>query len=332
MYTTKAVNEDCTVSASFAENIQVSHTIKASDESHGEIIPEGDVKVAEGADQSFEIKADFGYLISEVIVDGSEVDIPRNTSFTYTFHDVRADHTIKARFRSIIHFISATAEGNGSISPSGQVAVDDGADQAFAMIPEAGASIVNVFVDGATVGPVLTYLFPNVTSNHSILASFTMPPVTHTVGATSGPGGSIEPASATVVHGETQQFTITPAAGYHLLGPVGGTCGGALEGSIFTTNAVTADCTVTANFEPDQVAGYQITATAGAEGTIDPLSAFVPPGALQHFTISPGENFLINEPVAGTCPGTLTGTTYTVGPVNQDCTVEVSFSPIPIMI
>jgi hypothetical protein len=40
---------------------------------------------------------------------------------------------------------------------------------------------------------------------------------------------------------------LTPAAGYRLESVEG--CAGALSGSVFTTAAVTADCTVTVNFE-----------------------------------------------------------------------------------
>ena len=61
-------------------------------------------------------------------------------------------------------------------------------------------------------------------------------------------GGTISPAVAQVVDYNTAtSFTVTPNSGY-VLSSVGGTCGGTLVGNTYTTNAVTADCTVVATF------------------------------------------------------------------------------------
>jgi len=73
------------------------------------------------------------------------------------------------------------------------------------------------------------------------------PPAAHTVTPSAGPNGSISPDTArTVTDGTTAQFMVTPNAGYTVA--VGGTCGGTLSGATYTTNAVTADCTVVATF------------------------------------------------------------------------------------
>jgi hypothetical protein len=72
-------------------------------------------------------------------------------------------------------------------------------------------------------------------------------PTTHTVTPSAGPNGSISPNTPqTVNDGTTRQFTVTPNAGYSA--SVGGTCGGSLVGTTYTTNAITADCTVSATF------------------------------------------------------------------------------------
>ncbi|KIH78003.1 Cleaved Adhesin Domain [Geoalkalibacter ferrihydriticus] len=66
---------------------------------------------------------------------------------------------------------------------------------------------------------------------------------------TSGPGGSISPSSVqSIANGATAQFTITPDDGY-VIGEVGGTCGGSLNGNVYTTDAITQGCTVIANFQ-----------------------------------------------------------------------------------
>lgn len=70
---------------------------------------------------------------------------------------------------------------------------------------------------------------------------------TYTVTPSAGANGSISPATPqTVNSGSTAAFTVTPNAGY--TAAVGGTCGGNLVGATYTTNAVTANCTVSASF------------------------------------------------------------------------------------
>ncbi len=76
--------------------------------------------------------------------------------------------------------------------------------------------------------------------------------VTHTVTPSVGtPSGTIAPSTPqTVNDGATTDFTLTPDSGFHI-DTVGGTCGGTLAGDVFTTDPVTADCTVVANFAAD---------------------------------------------------------------------------------
>jgi hypothetical protein len=63
----------------------------------------------------------------------------------------------------------------------------------------------------------------------------------------SGTGGAISPATPVSVNsGATTVFTLTPNANY--TASVGGTCGGTLSGNTYTTQAITANCTVVATF------------------------------------------------------------------------------------
>jgi lysophospholipase L1-like esterase len=68
--------------------------------------------------------------------------------------------------------ITAAAGANGSISPSGTVGVNYGADQSFAITPDSNYLVLNVVVDGKSMGPIAAYTFTNVTANHAIQASF----------------------------------------------------------------------------------------------------------------------------------------------------------------
>jgi hypothetical protein len=69
--------------------------------------------------------------------------------------------------------IFASAGPGGTIDPMGDIAVASNASQAFAVTADPGHAIADVLVDDVSVGPVANYTFPNVTSNHTIAASFT---------------------------------------------------------------------------------------------------------------------------------------------------------------
>ena len=68
--------------------------------------------------------------------------------------------------------ITATAGAGGVISPSGSVSVRKGADKSFSIVPEAGYSVVDVLVDGVSVGAVRAYSFTDVQKRHAIEAIF----------------------------------------------------------------------------------------------------------------------------------------------------------------
>ena len=75
---------------------------------------------------------------------------------------------------------------------------------------------------------------------------------THTVIPSAGAGGTISPNTAqTINSGSPTTFTVTPNSGY--TASVGGTCGGSLVGTTYTTNAITGNCTVSAEFADTEV-------------------------------------------------------------------------------
>ena len=69
--------------------------------------------------------------------------------------------------------IKADAGTGGSISPSGNVSVREGADQTFTITPDKGYAVFNVKIDGRSIGAVKSYTFENVKRAHTIEASFT---------------------------------------------------------------------------------------------------------------------------------------------------------------
>jgi nucleoid-associated protein YgaU len=70
------------------------------------------------------------------------------------------------------HTITASAGANGSITPSGSVLVNNGADQSFTITPSFGYHIDTVTADGSSVSATSPYTFTDVTADHTISATF----------------------------------------------------------------------------------------------------------------------------------------------------------------
>jgi hypothetical protein len=145
------------------------YTITASAGMGGSITPSGSIMVAQGGGKSFGIASNPGYTIANVKVDG----VSQGAVTSYTFTNVTTNHTIVASFAATVTYtITASAGTGGSISPSGSVKVIQGTSQRFAISASPGYTIANVKVDGVSQGAVTSYTFTNVTTNHTIVASF----------------------------------------------------------------------------------------------------------------------------------------------------------------
>jgi len=168
---------------------------------------------------------------------------------------------ITGTYTRVTFTITAYAGAGGSISPSGSVSVTDGEDQTFIIAPNTGYYISAVVVDGTSVGAVATHTFTNVTSNHTIAASFSI--FTYTITATAGSGGSISPSgSVSVNYGATQTFTITPNSGYNVADvKVDGSSVGAVTTYTFTN--VASNHTIAATFTAP---GIDIGSGSGTRG------------------------------------------------------------------
>jgi hypothetical protein len=145
---------------------------------------------------------------------------------------------------------SSIGTGSGLIDPVGAKTVADGGTVTYTLWPDSGYSVGTI--GGTCPAGTLTgnsYTTGAVTADCTVIANFTSDAATHTVTPSIGSGtGTITPATPQIVNdGETTSFTLAADSGFQI-GTVTGTCGGNLAGNVYTTNAVTADCTVIANF------------------------------------------------------------------------------------
>ncbi len=241
--------------------ITTSFEIQAQAGPSGSISPVGAVSVNYGNDQTFTITPNTGYHVADVLVD--EISVGAVTS--YTFQDVTVAHSISASFAINTFTITASAGTNGEISPSGDVSVNYGSDQAFTITPSTGYHVVDVLVDGVSQGAITTYAFTNVQAVHTISASFAIN--TYTITASEGTGGAVSPSKTTTVDsGKNQEYTISSNTGYHIVDVlVDGTSKGAI--TAYTFNNVQENHAISVTFA---INTFTISASAGGGGSISP--------------------------------------------------------------
>lgn len=100
--------------------------------------------------------------------------------------DGSLDSLVSPSFYQEMFEINASVEANGTIVPEGAVLVNYDSTLSFTIIPDIGYQILDVLVDGVSVGQVSEYTFTNINSNHTIIASFTELSNTFTFNANSG--------------------------------------------------------------------------------------------------------------------------------------------------
>jgi hypothetical protein len=343
----------CMVTMSASQSVTAQFTLNtypvtASAGPGGSISPSS-VSVNHGSSTQFTVTPDPGYQIASVSGCGGSLN-----QNTYTTGMVTAACTVTASFEVRNYTVTPSAGAHGSISPSGPQSVQYNGTVSFTVIPEEGYHIESVSGCGGALAASAaetkkkrknkrknkiallssTYTTGPVTEDCTMTAVFAVN--TYTVTAAAGEGGSVSPSSQAVSHGSSAHVTIAPGEGYHIESVSG--CGGSLSDSSYTTGAITADCTVTAEFA---VNTYTVTPSAGEHGSISPSEA----QAVNH-----NEAVSFIESVSG-CGGSLSGTvmenakkkkkkkarratslavddaqTYTTGPVTADCTVTAEFA------
>ncbi len=186
------------------------------------------------------------------------------------FKKVTENHSVSATFAVKTFDITVTANGNGTVSPSGDVNdIVYGSDQTFTFTPDEGYEIAYVLVDGKNVGVVESYTFENLTANHSIEVVFDLPGYTFVEKVTGD--GTISPEIARVKQGENQDFIFTANEGSYIADvKVNGESVGAVESysfidvkEAFTIEVVFAKYT------------FDITVIAGDNGAVIPATSTV---------------------------------------------------------
>ncbi len=190
-YTFSNLAADHAVNAIFAVT---TFTVTATAGTNGTISPAGTSVINYGSSVAYTITPKTGYHIALVTVDGSTVGAVDN----YTFTNVIRNHTIRATFAINTYTIVSGAGDNGTITPNGSASVNYGSSKKYTISHNAGYHILDVMVDGVSVGAVKAYTFTGISANHSINASFASNTTNNSIVAAkqlneTGPGLSARP-------------------------------------------------------------------------------------------------------------------------------------------
>ncbi|ERP90120.1 hypothetical protein Q670_14575 [Alcanivorax sp. P2S70] len=309
IFTTDAIEATCSLSVSFVIN---EYEVSTASVTGGAVLP-GSALVDHGDSTEFEISIDEGYDLLGVEGCGGSLE-----GTTYTTGAITAACTLTPSFALKQYAVTTNVVGEGSFDPD-SLTVGHGQNGSLTLTAMMGYQVDSVAGDtcevaatgqngGYTVGPV--------TEACQVEAVLSL--MSYTVTAQVTGNGTASQSSATVEHGSSASFTLTPDEG-HQIGAVGGTCGGSLEGSTYTTAGITGNCSVAVTFDPLQ---YQVT-TIAANGSFSPANPMVNHGDSQVFTVTADEGYQLTG-VTG-CGGTLEGNTFTTSTITAACSVEATF-------
>jgi hypothetical protein len=283
----------------------------------GAISPPGATAVICGDSLAYTITPADCYTILDVKVDSVSV----GATGTYTFASVQGTHTIDATFAVLGPYtLTASAGPGGAITPAGATPVACGATQAYTITPDSCHTIVDVTVDGNSVGAVSSLNVNDVHADHTIAVTFASDDFTLADAATD--------ASCTGVADGAIDLTVTGGIGPFTYawsnGATSQDVSGLLAG-IYTVTVTDSGGCASVLADTIAVPQYPIVATAGANGSIAASGTVnVDCGTDATFTITPDAGYVVDVLTVDGSP-VATTTSYTFTNVTAGHTIDVTF-------
>ena len=200
-YTLNNITQPHTIVANFAKN---TYTLNVTQTQNGQISP-GTSTINYGDTPTFTITPNEGYSITNITASGKSIPVNSTSGQTYQFGPVTAGSSLTASFVIKKFTIQVTQAANGTITP-GTTTVSYNESQTFTITPKNGFHIVDVRVNGKSIGPVSSYIAQNIQSATTISAVFVVdsePTATPTPSASPTPSPTLnsETISATSENG-----------------------------------------------------------------------------------------------------------------------------------
>jgi uncharacterized delta-60 repeat protein len=307
---------------------QTPYYITSSAVGDGTISPSGIITMYWGLDTTFTITSNLGNHIDSVVVDG----VNQGAISNYTFFSVINHHTITAYFGINTYTITATAIGNGTISPSGTVIVNYGSDTTFYIAPNPGYHLDSLIMDGINHGADSTsFRFEDISDNHAIDAYFSINYYNLTVNIIGNGSVVKNPDTTAYVYGTWVILTANAGkagsprfgsdeAGWHFMGWSDSLTGSNNPDSILINN----EKVVTATFAIDT---FTITSSVVGNGTIDPLGLInVIYGSNQLYTFSANTGYHLDSLLVDDINHGDDSTEYQFSGISANHTIKVYFS------
>ncbi len=148
----------------------ISYEISAIVTGDGELDKSTIQMVKKGETITYNFTPGVGSYLQSLTVDGTPYAVNGVTS--YTFRDVQENHVIIIVFAKYEFTITATVVGSGSIGHSLIKNANYGDDVNYIFTPSAGYHLKQILVDGSEITLASSYLFEDITENHTIYVKF----------------------------------------------------------------------------------------------------------------------------------------------------------------
>jgi hypothetical protein len=226
--------------------------------------------------------------------------------------------------------IVATSGANGTVTPTGTTAVASGENQMYTITPDEGYAIATLTVDGVSFAPTSSYTFSNVTTTHTIAATFSLNDVIVPVITLNGANPmSVTRGDTYTEPGATATDAVDGSRTVLVSGTVNTAALGAYTITYTATDLAGNIATATRTVNVVLATTYDIVATSGANGTVTPTgTTAVASGENQMYTITPDEGYAI---ATLTVDGVsiATASNYTFTDVTADHTIAATFTNVP---
>lgn len=348
-YTLSNVVADTVFELHFADS-EYEIDVSVNDSAMGSVNATAVQVVAYGEDYTFEFTANAGYILKDVLLDGTSVmaDVVDNT---YTLENVTNTYTLDVIYdvkRTITITVNDESAGYVNVG-TGEYAVVDGSAQNIGIFVNYGYMIADIKVDGVSLQDIDSlyneedggyyYAITSVTRDYAV--DITLVKTTYNVRVTKTSGGNVSPYSINPIvanYNSSIEFTMTPYANYVLKSiVVGGTdvtdlCTNVSGVYKYTLAYITEDYLVEVSFASST---NNIVITTEGEGSVTPEPSGniveIPFNGSQSFTFTAGADYVISSLVVDSEEVTLaTGKTeyyYSFNRVQTGHTVSVTYVP-----
>ena len=141
---------------------------------YNRMIPSASFYAEFGSDAVFSIEPAEGYLLSDMILNGTSVGVQGE----YSVSDLSAPVSFGFVLNKSRYAVSITHSEHGRLSPTGTVTVACGSEFTVTILPDDGYRLSSLIIDGESVGTGFEkYTFKDIVADHTIYAEFEEIPV-----------------------------------------------------------------------------------------------------------------------------------------------------------